>query len=605
MPGHCFQSVPEMTSISLRRWQGKIKSGAALGGQYGHRKGSGKIDSQEELHLYVIGILTDKPHISAKNLYDGLCARFSGREDVELPSKRRVEDWVGKYKAHQAEIHLAVSNPDAWKNRHMDAAGTHGADFLNEEWQIDGTPTDVELIDGRHQIIGLIDVYSRRAKLLVCKTAKATAVGLAVRRAILAWGVPKRIKGDNGKEYVSDHFARIAAALGIELKFSDKFSPWQKGHIERLFHTFSHGLLTLMPGFVGHNVADRQALRAKAAFSEQLFQKDRITEIKMTAAELQAFCDQWCDIYHNETHGKLNGLTPAEKARQCPEPIRAIGNERVLDLLMMEAPRKWCVVGKKGLTINKHHYRSDDFEGHYGEKVVALYDPADMGRMYVYGHDRPDDPLDPNAIKPGLHFIGIAECWELLGMTRDQINAKAREVKAAHHGKVSKDKKALNKNAKAQQPDKVPGEVMAHKLARVANVVDFPKQKIEHRTAGIDAAEAALAAQEQAIEPRLTMADIEAAQEANAQATEALPNRPTYFNTLTQQAVYIAEVLMRTKEGTLVDGDFELICGLERTNKSAFDGCVDLLELKYGEEDERYTGFRRAVGWRDASTRWK
>jgi len=596
LPQVCRTWVPKMSAINLRRWESKIKKGDALGGKYGHRKGCGMIDQQRELRGFLLGMLAAQPLINGKLLHEGMVARFAGREDLRLPGRRHIQRWVDAYKQHQKDEWIAVSNPDAWKNSMMSAAGQHAAHFVNDEWQIDGTPSDLELIDGRHQMIGIIDVYSRRARLLVCKTAKATAVSLAIRRAIVAWGVPRKIKGDNGQEYVSKHQARVAESLGIALEFSNKFAPWEKPHIERFFGKFSDDIMTIMPGFVGHSVAERQEIRAREAFSERLFEKNKTTVLKLTAAELQAFCDRWCDSYHAATHSQLDGMSPTQKAQTCREPVRTISNERVLDLLMMEAPRQWCVVGKKGLTIDKHHYNIPDLAQYHGQKVIALYDPTDAGRVFVYGKDRPNDPLDPFAIESGLHFVGLAECWELLGLSHEEKQAKARETKAEHHGHVSGARKVINKNKKAVEPEKVPEEILAHREAQAANVVAFPKPRVEHATPGISAAEAAIAALDQS-ERRLTLAEIEQCREANRKAVEPLPNRPAYFANLTEQSVYIAEVMMGVKDGTLLDSDAEIIRGLERLNKSAYRAAVDILELKYGEAGEKYVAFRRAVGW--------
>ena len=44
---------------------------------------------------------------------------------------------------------------------------------------------------------------------------------------------------------------------------SNAYSGWEKPHIERFFRTLSHGLIELLPAYIGHCVADRQVIEAR------------------------------------------------------------------------------------------------------------------------------------------------------------------------------------------------------------------------------------------------------------------------------------------------------------------------------------------------------
>ena len=57
---------------------------------------------------------------------------------------------------------------------------------LNEVWQIDASPADMLTTDGRFTLYVCEDIYSRRLISLVTKTPRAAAVGLLIRKAILA-----------------------------------------------------------------------------------------------------------------------------------------------------------------------------------------------------------------------------------------------------------------------------------------------------------------------------------------------------------------------------------------------------------------------------------
>jgi putative transposase len=71
-------TLTDVSPASIGRWQRTLatQGAAALAGEYGNRKGCGAIESQQPLRDFVLGLLTDKPHISAKNMHLDLCARF-------------------------------------------------------------------------------------------------------------------------------------------------------------------------------------------------------------------------------------------------------------------------------------------------------------------------------------------------------------------------------------------------------------------------------------------------------------------------------------------------------------------------------------------------
>lgn len=406
-----------------------------LAGRYGNRRGHTLIDQQPQLAVYLRSLLVETPHISHVHAHEFLCARYHG-SDLRLPSLKTVARWIIDWKAVNHSLFCKLSDPDRWKSTYQSAIGDASAAIiaLNQEWQADSTPADLELADGRHNLIFLLDVYSRRLKIQVSKTSTAAAIAAVLRRGLLDWGVPETLKTDNGADYVSDHIRRICHTLDIQHHLCAPFTPEGKGHVERHVQTFSHDLLEYAPGYIGHNVAERQALRARQQFSDRLGVKGSVVKMSLTAADLQELCDRWCAAYHNRPHHGLDGQTPNQIVNAWPHPIRRIGDDRILDILLAPAPSGdgWRVVGKGDqIKVDGFGYNATALALHVGDRVRVMYDETDMGKVYVFdGFGR---------------FLAIAECPEVAGLNRRQIAVDSKAAQRIGTNRLVKAAKAESK----------------------------------------------------------------------------------------------------------------------------------------------------------------
>ena len=66
----------------------------------------------------------------------------------------------------------------------------------NDVWEFDSTPVDAMLVEGRHSIIAVIDVFTRRVRLLVAKTSSSEGICLLLRKTPADLGHPQRQRGD-------------------------------------------------------------------------------------------------------------------------------------------------------------------------------------------------------------------------------------------------------------------------------------------------------------------------------------------------------------------------------------------------------------------------
>lgn len=483
LPEQVRVHVPSVSVSTILRWQRDFNHGgmlALVNGYCNPKKGSTTL--AQEHQDFAVSMLVAHPHCTINVIRDGMQARYNG----QTPNLSAIRRFVNRWKIEHKSLLLFMANPDAWKGKHMFAFGTADEQIerVNQRWEFDSTPADVLLTDGRHCVIGVVDVFTRRLKLLVSKTSRATAVAALVRRSIIDWGVPETVKTDNGSDYVSRHLVGIFEALRIEQILCPPFTPEAKPHIERAFKTFSYGIVELLPGYIGHSVADRKAIEARRSFADRLMRRGEPgadvepIAVSMTAEELQTLCDRWCEaIYHQNRHRGLDNRTPAEVARAWQGTEQRITDLRALDILLAEAPRETAIISKKGVKCDGRWYIAEEMAGLEGETVRVKLDPADFGTIYLFGEDG--------------KFICVAVDPLRLGHDRAEIVARSKHLQKQI---VREGSKELKKLARAQAVEQIHTEILEHREAQIANIVELPRRSEEYSTPALQEAARAVAA---------------------------------------------------------------------------------------------------------------
>lgn len=172
----------------------------------------------------------------------------------------------------------------------------------NELWLADATP-GVFLPDPARpgkfratQLLLLEDAYSRRAVGGgFYWNQQLPALDDSLYRATLAWGIPEQIYVDHGNIFVSRHFRRVCAELGIQIIHAG--SPWAKGKIERLLQTVQG---------------------ATFAQLRDLVDRGEVTDLPGLNAALWLWLDQ---VYHPRVHSQT-GATPAARLSGPVRPVR-------------------------------------------------------------------------------------------------------------------------------------------------------------------------------------------------------------------------------------------------------------------------------------------
>ena len=440
--------LPSVCRKSLTNWEQSLGNAGleALSGKQGkHRLGTGVVDATPGMADVIIAHLIKFYDTSAEDVLDALTVTHAGQR---LPSLRNLQRWMKRYRADNPRTILKAQNPDAFRSRHQAAFGSRSAELyrINQLWELDSSPADVLLADGkRYAVIGGLDVGTRRTRLKLVKTSNAQGVCSLLRRMLLDFGVPETVKLDNGADYASFRVTTALCDLRIHPDYCTPFCPEQKPHIERFFGTFQRRL-TKLPGFIGHSVADRKAIESQRSFAERVSRKQgkdekTLWEVPLTPEEFQAFCDTWCaDVYGERKHSAL-GMSPNEAAaRTAAEGITLrIAEERALDILLMPIPGNEGVrhVNKDGIRAENGTYISAELGAYIGDDVLVRMDEDDAGRIYVFSLDGT--------------FLCRAVDPDLTGVSRREIALAAKRVQKAVENRKAKEARQIVAKIKPQE----------------------------------------------------------------------------------------------------------------------------------------------------------
>ncbi|WP_411037057.1 DDE-type integrase/transposase/recombinase [Shinella sp. BYT-45] len=482
--------VPSVSKRSLARWRSLKSNGAeqALAVDRSKaRAGTGVLDTANDgkVRRFILALVAKAPQLAASEIRTQCQYTFGDTLEVvskgalrtvDLPPIRTFQHFLKALKASHAVELTKLTNPDKFRST-MALSGVGTLRHITEPntlWQIDASPVDALCTDGRHAIYCCIDIATRRSIWYVSRTPRASAVALLIRKAILSWGVPATIKTDNGSDFVARDTKRLFASLAIEADVSDAYSPEQKGHVERMIKTFQHKFAVLLPGYVGHSVADRKAIEDRKSFAERLGQDTAETfGVSLSGADLQDAVDQWATtMYEHEPHAGLGGRTPFQVAASSSAPVRMV-DERALDVLLMpvagnDGHRR---VTKFGIRIDHNHYLAASILP--GTDVFVRRDPNDMGRVHVFS-------LDAGT------YLGEAICAELAGIHPETWVRAQKELQAEIiREKIAEIRKGIREITSGPALHE---RALAVAARNVPNVVPLPRREERHETPQIAAA---------------------------------------------------------------------------------------------------------------------
>lgn len=378
-----YDLVEKVSRSQLYEWDSAFNEQGIAGliSRHGHTRGTTKIPLDQR--QFILGCIAKNPNLKPAHLAQSLRARFNGSSI----HRRQVANFLAACKADDPATFCFLDSPDKYKSKYQLALGSASdkAEHFLHYVEVDSTVADVMCSDKRrYTIIGLCDVFSRKAKFLVTRTSNSWGIAGLLRATIADWGLPENLVRDNGQDYASRRVNEALLGLAVNVIAVPPFTPEAKPHIERVFKTLSHGLFEMLPGFVGHNVEERTAIEARRSFADRLMKKGENIELGLSATELQSAINDWTDnVYHQREHGSL-GASPNAKASAVPVRARRIEDTRSLDILLAPVPREVRFVGKEGIQFDKQQYWGDGLIPWVSKQVLVRMDIRDAGRIFCF-----------------------------------------------------------------------------------------------------------------------------------------------------------------------------------------------------------------------------
>ena len=494
LPEWVRETIGSLSVRSIQRWRSSVRNndGLALAHDPADaRAGTGLLETAHDgrVRRHILAWIAEAPAMAAAVVRDQVIYEFGSElpdrhgEMKPMPNERAYRYYMAHLREAEKAVILAYSNPDGYRSR-MKLRGRNAYRHVsrpNQMWMIDASPVDALCVDGRWNMYACIDVATRRFIITFSRTPRAEAVALLIRRAILEWGVPDVIKTDNGSDFVAAATVRLMNDLNIAADTSQAYSPAEKGIVERAIKTFQHEVAPQLPGYIGHNVAERKAIESKKSFAQRLGADEReLFEVSMTIEELRAWTDDWLTyIYNEDAHGGLNGISPNVAAERSAERPRRV-DERALDALLMpvvgnNGRRK---MGPQGIRTDNRFFMTAKVL--VGTDVFCRYHPDDMGRLYVYSVD-------------GREFLDVATDPQFSGVNPAEfakaIIAEGNAVMAERLKDVKAEVRRIKKGPAAiARSIAVAKQRMADRTADTANVIQLPKTEKAHVTPQIAAA---------------------------------------------------------------------------------------------------------------------
>lgn len=289
------------------------------------------------------------------------------------------------------EYVMITKGEDKAKSYQQPAMGDQGEMITrrNQCWQIDSSPLDVMVRDGekgeaiRANILSFVDVYSGRCVASIERESNALGLIRLMWKALNTLGKPDYIKGDNGKDYLSKQFQYLLNGLHIDYDRAIAYSGDEKGFVERHFGTLQHAGISQTPGYLGFNLAMREAIEQRTPKKDR-HAKDENGLPKKTNLKYLLTLDQARARFETEVlTWDLMGIkrsSPIKRWNADTTPLKGVRKE---EFMLHAGGLESRVVGKKGISYEALIFVSA-FLPPVGTQVLVSENIDDVSSIFVF-----------------------------------------------------------------------------------------------------------------------------------------------------------------------------------------------------------------------------
>ena len=442
-----FSVVSSETGIgvsTLYRWAKTFRAEGVPGLVPCARKRGLGLSSEIQTFLNDKFLIEEKPNATTayRDLVD-----FCFELRIPCPSKRSVQRYLSSIPPSVAQLKregFKKWRPGFEPKAHRDLESLEPGDvFCGDHRRMDvfvrsGVSSGSHLL--RPWVTAWMDLSSGAfVGATVCVVPSGDSIALALREAILHYGVPGKVYIDNGKDYRSSYLNRkqitaraeisspaeyilspgVLNELGVEVVHAQAYTPWSKPIEPAFKHVFSEWERTL-PGWCGPSGNAKPDKLSREIKSGKLF----------TLSEFEILCAERVSLF-NEAYSEHLGrsrLAPwAGKEVEVPD-------HRSLDLLMLR--RKATMITHQGIrafgsSTHPRYYWDDALALHVGSRVEYRYSPMDLSRIYIYRDSLfLCEALNQDAMKQGLDSARLKDLIRRKRSARAVIDSYTDSVSA-------------------------------------------------------------------------------------------------------------------------------------------------------------------------------
>jgi len=228
-------------------------------------------------------------------------------------------------------------------------------EHANDCWQADTTVGPTILVEGKKRQTYLIALIDDASRVLVHGEFffedNAINMQTAFQKAILKYGLPKRLFVDNGGTYQNKQLDWICAELGIVKIHSKPYHPKGKAKIERSHRTEKDKWMHAVDWNEFHSLTD-----VNDSYSRFLTEE-----------------------YNNYPHSSI-GMTPKERYLKDFDGIKFVEKSALLESFLHRITRKVTPTA----TISLFNISYEVPQQYIGRTITLRYQPEDLSEVYLY-----------------------------------------------------------------------------------------------------------------------------------------------------------------------------------------------------------------------------